>query len=160
MNIKPLSDRVVVKLVEAEEKTKTGILLTAAAQEKPQVAEVVAVGPGGVVDGKEVYDRIGYKDGAEDGEKREDGRGDLRGDIRVVHHRGKPTVRHLPDKQDKQRHRNSAQRIIKIFIQSLFQRRTPFFLYYSTAFEKKQVSIDFFFAVCYNISRKINYKEI
>ena len=54
MNIKPLSDRVVVKLVEAEEKTKTGILLTAAAQEKPQVAEVVAVGPGGLVDGKEV----------------------------------------------------------------------------------------------------------
>ena len=46
MNIKPLSDRVVVKLVEAEEKTKTGIFLTAAAQEKPQVAEVVAVGPG------------------------------------------------------------------------------------------------------------------
>ena len=54
MNIKPLSDRVVVKLVEAEEKTKTGILLTAAAQEKPQVAEVVAVGPGGNVDGKEI----------------------------------------------------------------------------------------------------------
>ena len=54
MNIRPLSDRVVVKLVEAEEKTKTGILLTAAAQEKPQVAEVVAVGPGGLVDGKEV----------------------------------------------------------------------------------------------------------
>ena len=46
MNIKPLSDRVVVKLVEAEEKTKTGILLTAAAQEKPQVAEVIAVGSG------------------------------------------------------------------------------------------------------------------
>lgn len=46
MNIKPLSDRVVVKLVEAEEKTKTGIFLTASAQEKPQVAEVVAVGPG------------------------------------------------------------------------------------------------------------------
>ena len=46
MNIKPLADRVVVKAVEAEEKTKTGILLTAAAQEKPQVAEVVAVGPG------------------------------------------------------------------------------------------------------------------
>ena len=54
MNIKPLADRVVVKLVEAEEKTKTGIILTAAAQEKPQVAEVIAVGPGGVVDGKEV----------------------------------------------------------------------------------------------------------
>ena len=46
MNIKPLSDRVVIKLVEAEEKTKAGILLAASAQEKPQVAEVVAVGPG------------------------------------------------------------------------------------------------------------------
>ncbi len=46
MNIKPLSDRVVVKSVEAEEKTKAGILLTASAQEKPQIAEVVAVGPG------------------------------------------------------------------------------------------------------------------
>ena len=54
MNIKPLADRVVVKLVEAEEKTKTGIILTASAQEKPQIAEVVAVGPGGLVDGKEV----------------------------------------------------------------------------------------------------------
>ena len=52
MNIKPLADRVVVKLVEAEEKTKTGILLTASAQEKPQVAEVVAVGPGAYEDGK------------------------------------------------------------------------------------------------------------
>ena len=50
MNIKPLSDRVVVKLVEAEEKTKTGILLTAAAQEKPQIAEVIAIGPGKVTD--------------------------------------------------------------------------------------------------------------
>jgi len=46
MTIKPLADRVVVKSVEAEEKTKTGIFLTASAQEKPQVAEVVAVGPG------------------------------------------------------------------------------------------------------------------
>ena len=54
MTLKPLADRVVVKLVEAEEKTKTGIILTAAAQEKPQIAEVVAVGPGGLVDGKEV----------------------------------------------------------------------------------------------------------
>ena len=54
MKLIPLADRVVVKLVEAEEKTKTGIILTAAAQEKPQVAEVVAVGPGGIVDGKEV----------------------------------------------------------------------------------------------------------
>ena len=54
MNIRPLADRVVVKLVEAEEKTKTGIILTASAQEKPQYAEVVAVGPGGLVDGVEV----------------------------------------------------------------------------------------------------------
>lgn len=54
MTLKPLADRVVVKLVEAEEKTKTGIILTASAQEKPQIAEVIAVGPGGLVDGKEV----------------------------------------------------------------------------------------------------------
>ncbi len=54
MTLKPLADRVVVKLVEAEEKTKTGIILTASAQEKPQIAEVIAVGPGGIVDGKEV----------------------------------------------------------------------------------------------------------
>ena len=54
MNIKPLADRVVLKMVEAEETTKSGIILTAAAKEKPQVAEVIAVGPGGVVDGKEV----------------------------------------------------------------------------------------------------------
>ena len=46
MNIKPLTDRVVIKQIEAEEKTKTGILLTASAQEKPQIAQVVAVGPG------------------------------------------------------------------------------------------------------------------
>ena len=46
MTIRPLADRVVVKLVEAEEKTKSGLILTASAQEKPQVAEVVAVGPG------------------------------------------------------------------------------------------------------------------
>mgnify|MGYP001128524050 FL=1 len=54
MKLKPLSDRVVIKMVEAEETTKSGIILTSAAQEKPQDAEVVAVGPGGVVDGKEV----------------------------------------------------------------------------------------------------------
>ena len=54
MTLKPLSDRVVVKLVEAEETTKSGILLAGSAKEKPQVAEVVAVGPGGIVDGKEV----------------------------------------------------------------------------------------------------------
>lgn len=54
MTLKPLADRVVVKLVEAEEKTTSGIFLTAASQEKPQVAEVVAVGPGGLVDGNQV----------------------------------------------------------------------------------------------------------
>lgn len=54
MKIKPLADRVVIKMLEAEETTKSGIILTSAAQEKPQVAEVVAVGPGGTVDGKEV----------------------------------------------------------------------------------------------------------
>ena len=54
MTLKPLSDRVIVKLIEAEETTKTGILLTATVKEKPQIAEVVAVGPGGVVDGNMV----------------------------------------------------------------------------------------------------------
>ena len=54
MTIKPLADRVVVKLAEAEETTKSGIILAAAAKEKPQIAEVIAVGPGGLVDGKEV----------------------------------------------------------------------------------------------------------
>lgn len=54
MKLVPLSDRVVLKQVEAEETTKSGIILTGAAQEKPQEAEVIAVGPGGVVDGKEV----------------------------------------------------------------------------------------------------------
>lgn len=54
MTIKPLADRVVLKAVEAEETTKSGIILAAAAQEKPQVYTVTAVGPGGLVDGKEV----------------------------------------------------------------------------------------------------------
>ena len=54
MNLKPLSDRVVVKLVEEEETTKGGIILAPSAKEKPQIAEVIAVGPGGIVDGKEV----------------------------------------------------------------------------------------------------------
>ena len=54
MTIKPLADRVVIKAVEAEETTKTGIILPGSAQEKPQIAEVVAVGPGGLVDGKEI----------------------------------------------------------------------------------------------------------
>lgn len=54
MRIKPLGDRVVIKRLEAEEKTKSGIVLTGSAKEKPQEAEVVAVGPGGYVDGKEI----------------------------------------------------------------------------------------------------------
>ncbi len=63
MTIKPLADRVVTKAVKAEETTKSGIILTAAAQEKPQVAEIVAVGPGGLVDGNEVemYVKVGDK---------------------------------------------------------------------------------------------------
>jgi chaperonin GroES len=54
MNIRPLGDRVVIKRVEAEETTKSGIVLPGAAKEKPQEAEVVAVGPGGLVNGKEI----------------------------------------------------------------------------------------------------------
>ena len=54
MTMKPLADRVVIKNVEAEETTKGGILLTTSAKEKPQMAVVLAVGPGGNVDGKEV----------------------------------------------------------------------------------------------------------
>lgn len=54
MNMKPLGDRVVIKMIEAEETTASGIVLPGSAKEKPQMAEVVAVGPGGVVDGKEV----------------------------------------------------------------------------------------------------------
>ena len=61
MKIRPLADRVVLKAVELEETTKSGIILAASAQEKPQVAEVVAVGPGGLVDDKEVkmYVKVG-----------------------------------------------------------------------------------------------------
>ena len=54
MTIKPLGDRVVIKMVETEETTKSGIVLPGSAKEKPQYAEVVAVGPGGMVDGKEI----------------------------------------------------------------------------------------------------------
>ncbi|MDY2848619.1 MAG: co-chaperone GroES [Oscillospiraceae bacterium] len=63
MTIKPLEDRVVIKNVEAEETTKSGIILTGSAKEKPQVAEVVEVGPGGIVDGNEVkmYVKVGQK---------------------------------------------------------------------------------------------------
>lgn len=54
MNIKPLGDRVVIKMLESEETTKSGIVLPGSAKEKPQMAEILAVGPGGMVDGKEV----------------------------------------------------------------------------------------------------------
>lgn len=52
--LKPLLDRVVVKMIEAEEKTKSGIILTSSNQEKPQIAEVLEVGPGGKIDGNEI----------------------------------------------------------------------------------------------------------
>ncbi|MBQ9941047.1 MAG: co-chaperone GroES [Clostridia bacterium] len=52
--LKPLTDKVIIKMVEAEETTKSGIILTGTAKEKPSVAEIVAVGPGGVIDGKEI----------------------------------------------------------------------------------------------------------
>jgi len=63
MKIKPLADRVVVKMIEAEETTRSGIVLPGTAKEKPQVAEVVAVGPGGLVEGKEItmYVKVGDK---------------------------------------------------------------------------------------------------
>ncbi|SEW10542.1 chaperonin GroES [Ruminococcaceae bacterium KH2T8] len=54
MTIKPLTDKVVIKKLQAEETTKSGIVLASASQEKPQVAEIIAVGPGGVVDGNEI----------------------------------------------------------------------------------------------------------
>ena len=54
MKLKPLGDRFIIKMMEAEEKTKSGLILTGSAKEKPEVAEIVAVGPGGLVDGKEV----------------------------------------------------------------------------------------------------------
>ena len=63
MKLKTLLDRVVLKSTEAEETTKSGIILAAAAQEKPQIAEIVAVGPGGIVDGHEekMYVQVGQK---------------------------------------------------------------------------------------------------
>ena len=63
MKLKPLADRVIIKMVEAEETTKSGIILTGSAKEKPVVSEVLAVGPGGMVDGKEVtmYVKVGDK---------------------------------------------------------------------------------------------------
>lgn len=62
MTIKPLADNVVIKATVAEETTKSGIVLTSASKEKPQIAEVVAVGPGGLVDGKEVVMTVNVGD--------------------------------------------------------------------------------------------------
>ncbi|MBQ8319550.1 MAG: co-chaperone GroES [Clostridia bacterium] len=62
MNIKPLFDKVVIESVPVEEKTKSGLFLTAASQEKPQAYKVVAVGPGGIVDGKEVQMQVNVGD--------------------------------------------------------------------------------------------------
>lgn len=61
--IKPLADRVLIKMMESEETTKSGIILAGKAQEKPQIAEVLAVGPGGKVDGNEIemYVKVGDK---------------------------------------------------------------------------------------------------
>ncbi|MBQ3566933.1 MAG: co-chaperone GroES [Oscillospiraceae bacterium] len=63
MTIRPLADRIVIKMTESEETTKGGLILAAASKEKPQIAEVVAVGPGGVVDGEkiEMYLKVGDK---------------------------------------------------------------------------------------------------
>ena len=62
MTIKPFSDRVVLKMLEAEETTKGGIILSSKSQEKPEIAEVLAVGPGGIVDGKEVVMEVAVGD--------------------------------------------------------------------------------------------------
>ena len=63
MNIKPLADRIVIKMTEAEETTKSGLILASASKEKPQIAGVVAVGPGGMVDGEKIdmYLKVGDK---------------------------------------------------------------------------------------------------
>ena len=63
MNIKPLADRIVIKMTEEEETTKSGLILASASKEKPQIAEVVAVGPGGMVDGEKIdmYLKVGDK---------------------------------------------------------------------------------------------------
>lgn len=61
--LKPLADRVIIKMIKAEETTKSGIILASNAKEKPQIAEVIAVGPGGKIDGEEVemYIKVGEK---------------------------------------------------------------------------------------------------
>ena len=61
--LKPLADRVIIKMAKAEETTKSGIILASNAKEKPQIAEVIAVGPGGKIDGEEIemYIEVGQK---------------------------------------------------------------------------------------------------
>jgi chaperonin GroES len=58
MNLRPLGDRVVIKMIESEDSTRSGIVLPGSAKEKPQVAEIIAVGPGGLVDGKEIIMQV------------------------------------------------------------------------------------------------------
>ena len=89
MNLKPLADRVVLKRTEAEEKTKGGIILTSAAQEKPEVYEVIVVGPGGMVDGNEV--KMEVKAGEQI--RRHGSQAGRRG----IHHR--PSERHSGDRR-------------------------------------------------------------
>ena len=62
MKLRPLADRVIIKRSEVEETTKSGLILTGSAKEKPQMAEVIAVGPGGIVDGKEVVMNVAVGD--------------------------------------------------------------------------------------------------
>ena len=62
MKLRPLADRVIIKSSEVEEPTKSGLILTGSAKEKPQMAEVIAVGPGGIVDGKEVVMNVAVGD--------------------------------------------------------------------------------------------------
>ena len=62
MKLRPLADRVIIKSSEVEETTKSGLILTGSAKEKPQMAAVIAVGPGGIVDGKEVVMNVAVGD--------------------------------------------------------------------------------------------------
>lgn len=92
MNLKPLADRVVLKRTEAEEKTKGGIILTSAAQEKPEVYEVIVVGPGGMVDGNEVKMEVKAGD-----KRRQVQRDQRQARRRGIHHR--PSERHSGDRR-------------------------------------------------------------
>lgn len=84
MKLKPLADRVVLKQTEAEEKTKGGLILTSAGQEKPEVYEVIVAGPGGIVDGQEVKMTVKAGRQGPDGPLQ---RHDRQGGRRELHHR-------------------------------------------------------------------------